>query len=145
MNDEILKQELSTQKIKLIEKYSLTCSDDMIWEFKHNKYHTYKYFSHKFAKKQSVLALLFYINKLCYAKIKYFENNIDKYEPYKYEALKGFRKCELYDMEFLLHKPSNNMIDIRNLKEIKNIDEFKKFCSKLESLEYQFNQIKDIN
>ena len=29
MSDEILKQQLSIQKIKLIEKYSLTCSDDM--------------------------------------------------------------------------------------------------------------------
>ena len=37
MNDEILKKELSNQKIKLIEKYSLTCSDEMIWEFRHDK------------------------------------------------------------------------------------------------------------
>jgi hypothetical protein len=38
-------------------------------------------------------------------------------------------------MGFLLHKPSNNMIDIRNLKEIKNIDEFDMFCAHLESFE----------
>ena len=61
MNDETLKRQLSADKVKLIEKYSLTCSEDMIWEFKHDKYHTVKYFSHKFAKKESVIALLFYI------------------------------------------------------------------------------------
>ncbi|WP_455538063.1 hypothetical protein [Terrisporobacter sp.] len=135
MNNEILKGQLSTQKIKLIEKYSLTCSKDLIWEFKHDKYHTVKYFSHKFAKKESVLALVFYINRLCYAKIKYFENNIDKYEPYKYEFLNGFCKCEMYDMEFLRHKPSNSLIDIRSLSKIKDIHEFRDFCLKLENLE----------
>ena len=56
MNDETLKRQLSVDKVKLIEKYSLTCSEDMIWEFKHDKYHTVKYFSHKFAKKESVIA-----------------------------------------------------------------------------------------
>lgn len=135
MKDEMLKKELSADKIKLIDKYSLTCSDDLIWQLKHNKYSTINYFSHKFAKKHSTLALLFYINRLCYAKIKYFENNISKYEPYKYYFGKGFVKCEIYDMGFLLHKPSDNMIDIRSLKDIKNIDEFKSFCSYLESLE----------
>ena len=40
MNDETLKRQLSVDKVKLIEKYSLTCSEDMIWEFKHDKYHT---------------------------------------------------------------------------------------------------------
>ena len=68
-------------------------------------------------------------------KIKYFDKNIDKYEPHKYIFLKGFCKCEMYDMEFLKHKPSGKMIDIRNLKEIKNIEEFKSFCSLIESLE----------
>ena len=137
MNDEILKAQLSLEKVKLIEKYSLTCSDDMIWEFKHDKYHSIKYFTHKFAQKQSTLALLFYINRLCYAKIKYFEKNIHKYDPYKYVFLKGFYKCEIYDMEFLRHKPSNSMIDLRNLKDIKNIEEFKVFCSVLENLEQE--------
>lgn len=135
MNDEKLKSQLSLEKRKLIDKYSLTCSDDLIWEFKHDKYHTVKYFSHRFAQKESVLALLFYINRLCYAKIKYFEENIEKYEPYKYVFLKGFCKCELYDMEFLKHKSSNKMIDIRSLREIKSIEEFREFCKVLESLE----------
>lgn len=138
MRDESLKRELSIDKIKLIDKYSLTCSEDLIWQLKHDKYHTVNYFSHKFAKKHSALALLFYINRLCYAKIKYFENNIDKYEPYKYDFEKGFLKCEIYDMGFLLHKPSNNLIDIRSLKEIKSIEEFKSFCSYLESLEANY-------
>lgn len=135
MKDIILKKELSIDKINLIDKYSLTCSDNLIWQFNHDKYPTVNYFSHKFAKKHSTLALLFYINRLCYAKIKYFENNINKFEPYKYDFENGFVKCEIYDMGFLLHKPSNNIIDIRNLKEIKSIDEFRSFCSYLESFE----------
>lgn len=135
MKDKILKEELSIDKINLIDKYSLTCSDNLIWQFKHDKYSTVNYFSHKFAKKHSVLALLFYINRLCYAKIKYFENNIHKFEPYKYDFEKGFIKCEIYDMGFFLHKPSNNFIDIRNLRDIKSIDEFRLFCSYLESFD----------
>ena len=82
--------------------------------------------------KHSTLALVFYINRLCYAKIKYFEENFYKYEPYKYIFEKGFSKCEMYDMEFLFHKPSEEFIDIRSLREIKSIEDFRKFCSKLE-------------
>lgn len=135
MDNNILKNELSLDKIKLLDKYNLTCSKDYIWELRHSKYHTVKYFSHKFAKKHSTLALVFYINRLCYAKIKYFEDNFYKYEPYKYIFKIGFCKCDTYEMEFLLHKPSGNFIDIRNLKDIKSIDEFKRFCRSLEELE----------
>lgn len=130
-----LRNELSSDKCKLLDKYSLTCGDDMFWEFKHSKYHTTKYFSHKFAKKQTTLALLFNIHKLCYAKIKYFEKNIDKYDFYKYDFKDGFKICEIYNMMFLLHKPSNTMIDLRNLSDIKSIKEFKDFCAYLESFE----------
>ena len=85
--------------------------------------------------KPMALASAISVKRFLYAKIKYFEKNIEKYEPYKYELLKGFCKCDMYDMEFLKHKPSNSMIDIRSLRNIKNIDEFKEFCLKLESLE----------
>ena len=135
MDYEILKNELSLDKRKLLDKYNLTCSQDYIWELRHSKYHTVKYFYHKFAKKHSTLALVFYINRLCYAKIKYFEENFYKYEPYKYIFEKGFSKCEMYDMEFLFHKPSEEFIDIRSLREIKSIEDFRKFCSKLEEFE----------
>ena len=135
MDDEILKSELDIDKRKLLDKYSLTCSDDYIWEFRHSKYHTVRYFSHKFAKKHSVIALLFYINRLCYAKIKYFEANFYKYEPYKYIFNKWFSKCPIYDMEFLFHKPSGKFIDIRNLREINRIEDFRAFCRELEKLE----------
>lgn len=135
MDGEILKNELSLDKRKLLDKYNLTCSEDYIWEFRHSKYHIVKYFSHKFAKKHSTLALVFYINRLCYAKIKYFEENLYKYESYKYIFKKGFSKCEIYDMEFLFHKPSEEFIDIRSLREIKSIEDFRKFCSKLEEFE----------
>ena len=135
MDDEVLKNELDLDKRKLLDKYNLTCSEDYIWEFRHSKYHTVKYFSHKFVKKHSVIALLFYINRLCYAKIKYFEANFYKYEPYKYIFKKGFSKCPIYDMEFLFHKLSGKFIDIRSLREIKSIEEFRKFCRDLEKLE----------
>ena len=135
MDDEILKNELSLDKRKLLNKYNLTCSEDYIWEFRHSKYHTVKYFSHKFAKKHSTLALVFYINRLCYAKIKYSEENFYKYESYKYIFKNGFSKCDIYDIEFLFHKPSKNFIDIRSLREIRSIEEFRQFCSKLEEFE----------
>ncbi|MDB0441305.1 hypothetical protein ACTPC6_16245 [Clostridioides difficile] len=128
-------QDLTLEKRNLIKKYSLTLNKDLIWEFKHDKYHTVKYFTHKFAVKESVLALLFNIHRLCYAKIKYFESNFFKYEPYKYNYQERFVKCEIYDMSFMLHKYSNMMIDLRNLQEIKNIEEFRLFCDYLESFE----------
>ena len=37
MDDEILKNELSLDKRKLLNKYNLTCSEDYIWEFRHSK------------------------------------------------------------------------------------------------------------
>ena len=40
-----------------------------------------------------------------------------------------------YDIEFLFHKPSKNFIDIRSLREIRSIEEFRQFCSKLEEFE----------
>jgi hypothetical protein len=126
---------LSPEKYKLIKKYSLSLNDSLIWEFKHDKYHTVKYFSNKFAVKHSTLAILFSIHRLCYAKIKYFDKNFDKYKPYKYNFKVGFFECELFDMEFILHKPSNIMIDLRNLQEIKDINEFKDFCNYLETFE----------
>lgn len=126
---------LTQEKYNLINKYSLTLNDDLIWEFKHNKYHTAKYFTHKFAIKQSPLALLFNIHRLCYAKIKYFENNFDKYKPYKYNFKNGFCECELFDMEFMMHTPSNLIIDLRTLQAIKDINEFKSFCDYLEKYE----------
>lgn len=135
MDDEILKNELSLDKRKLLNKYNLTCSEDYIWEFRHSKYHTVKYFSKKKKKKHSTLALVFYINRLCYAKIKYFEENFYKYESYKYIFKNGFSKCDIYDIEFLFHKPSKNFIDIRSLREIRSIEEFRQFCSKLEEFE----------
>ncbi|CZR97080.1 MULTISPECIES: hypothetical protein [unclassified Clostridioides] len=134
-------QDLTPDKRNLIEKYSLTLNENLIWEFKHGKYHTIKYFTHKFAVKESVLALLFNIHKLCYAKIKYFESNFSKYEPYKYSYQDGFVKCEIYDMSFMLHKYSNIMIDLRNLQEIKTIEEFRLFCNHLESFEYNLQDL----
>lgn len=138
MDDKTLKEELSLEKRKLLDKYNLTCSDKYIWEDRHSKYHTIKYFTHKFAKKHSTLALVFYINKLCYAKIKYFEENFYKYESYKYVFDKGFLKCDIYDMEFLFHKPSGKFIDIRSLREIKSIESFRQFCRELESFEESY-------
>ena len=128
---------LEEEKLKVINEYRLYLNSNLNWEYRHpkNKYQTVEYFSQKFASKHTALAMVFQIHKLCFAKIKYFEKNIEKYEPYKYELLKGFCKCDMYDMEFLKHKPSNSMIDIRSLRNIKNIDEFKEFCLKLESLE----------
>ena len=126
---------LTQEKYNLIKKYSLTLNDDLIWEFHHDKYHTIKYFTNKFAIKHSTLALLFNIHRLCYAKIKYFEKIFDKFNPYKYDYKVGFHECELFDMEFILHKPSNIIIDLRNLQSIKDIDEFKRFCNYLETFE----------
>lgn len=129
------KNDLSEEKQKLIDKYSLVLNNDLIWEFNNPKYYKVRYFSHKFAINHSTLTLIFHIYKLCYAKIKYFESNFYKYEPYKYNYKLGFIRCDLYDMELIKHKYSDIIIDLRNLSEIKSIKDFRALCSYLETFE----------
>lgn len=127
-----MKKELSIDKQKLIEKYCLICKENLFWSFVNPKYDSIEYFSHKFAKKESILALLFHIHRLCYAKIKYFQENWSYYESFNYDLKKGFIPCEIYDMNYIKQKNTNLLIPIHQLSNIHDINEFYELCHYLE-------------
>lgn len=126
---------LDEQKLKVIHEYRLYLNSSFNWEYRHpkNKYQPVEYFSQRFASKHSALAMIFQIHKLCFAKIKYFENNLNDFIPYSYSFKAGFKECEMYKVQFLYHKYSKYMIGISDLQNIKDIEEFKNFCKHLES------------
>ena len=124
---------LTIEKVKLIEKYGLITDSKSNWVSKKENAHEQIYFSQAFPIKSDILGLVFRINKLCFAKLKYFRLNIDKFEPYVYKPETGFEKTELWDSDFLKHKTSGLIIDYRFLQRITKIEDFIKFCEYLET------------
>ena len=88
---------------------------------------------HQFLLKSDIIGLIFRINEICFAKLNYFRFNISKFEPYIYDFEKGFKKTELWNVEFFKHIPSGYIIDLRYLQTIKEIEEFRKFCVFIEN------------
>ena len=89
-------------------------------------------FKDDFYQNNDVLGLIFRINKLCAAKVRYFRNHIEEYDFYKYDYKKGFVKTELWDSEFLRHKKTGYYIDYRYLQTITKKEDFMLFCKQLE-------------
>jgi len=131
--DSLLKKELSYEKIKIIEKYNLLSTPALFWICKKENYHDQKVFKHSFLKEKDIITVLFRLYGLCYAKVKYFKNNINQFEPYKYHFEKGFIKTQIWDTEFFKHKQSGLFIDLRYLQGINRIDDFKDFCTYIEN------------
>lgn len=125
---------LTIDKVKLIEKHGLIAGTKSNWISKKENAHEQVFFSQAFAVKSDILGLVFRINKLCFAKLKYFRLNIDKFEPYVYKPETGFEKTELWDSDFLKHKTSGLIIDYRYLQRIIKIEDFIQFCEYLETV-----------
>ena len=130
-----LKQELSPDKLKLIEKYRLRPDIRLIWYSEKENAFPKKVFKHSFLLRHDVLTLVFRIYELCAAKLTYFRENQGKYAPYIYHFKDGFLKTELWDMEFLHHLSSGYYIDLRSLQGITDIHNFRQFCAHLETFE----------
>jgi hypothetical protein len=90
--DRILKSELNENVIKIIERYRLESTKDLKWVSRKENSHEHVIFTQNFLKTNDEIAALFRANYLCLAKVKYFRENINKYEPAKYLPEKGF--CE---------------------------------------------------
>ena len=135
IRDKFLKEELGEEKSKVIDKYSLTCNENLYWQRVQDKYPTQEYFSHKFTKKASTLGIIFQIYRLCYAKVKYFEKNWDDYCACVYHYKKGFIETDIYNMEFIKHRSTGIVLDLRNLCHINKIEEFLRLCRYLENRE----------
>ncbi len=84
--------------------------------------------------KSDEIAVLFRINYLCFAKVKYFRENIFKYEPAKFDPKKGFIQTDFWDSDFLLHKASGKYIDYRFLQRMTDIEVFNSFCIELDNI-----------
>lgn len=75
-------------------------------------------FKDSFFERTDIIELLFCINKLCIDKVKYFRNNINKFEPLKYHYKKGFISVPLWNADFLKHIGSGYVFDFRYLQSI---------------------------
>ena len=128
----LMREELGERKCKILDKYNLHTNDRLYWERIQEKYPTQEYFSHKFASKSSELGMVFQVYRLCFAKTKYFENNWSKFTPCYYDCKKGFVETEIYNMDFIKHKSTGIVIDLRELAKIKWIKEFHALCDYLE-------------
>ena len=119
-------------KYLLIEKYHLK-HENNAWYFEAENAHKHLIFKDAFVEKSDVIGLLFRINKLCMAKVKYFRENIDKFEPLKYHYKEGFVAVPLWDADFLCHRSSGMILDFRYLRTITVYEDFVALCSELES------------
>ena len=133
--DNILKKELSNEKICIIDKFGLKSTPDLYWKSEKEYAHPHIFFKHSFLKDTDIIGILFRINRLCFAKVKYFRCNADKFEPHKYDFQKNFIKTDWWDAEFLKHKASGFQIDLRYLQTITKIETFIQFYKYLESFE----------
>jgi len=123
---------LSEDKKKFIEKHSLIITENMLWvTLKENSFPR-KICKHSLMEKGDMLALLFRINEVCFAKLNYFRSHLSLFEPYKYHYKDGFTRTELWDADFLKHQASGYIIDFRYLNSIKEIEKFRAFCMYLE-------------
>lgn len=122
------------EKYLLAEKYRLKHENNAWYSEKENS-HKHLIFRDSFFERTDIIGLLFRINKLCMAKVKYFRNNIDKYEPMRYHYKDGFFSVPLWDADFLRHRASGYILDFRYLQTITIYDDFLALCSELESFE----------
>ena len=130
---EKLKAELSDEKIKFIEKYNLEINSRRQWITRKNNTPERLYFSHKFILRNNILEIVFRKYQLCFAKLKYFRANIEKYDFYKHTPKENFIKTELWDAEFFYHKQSGTMIDFRYLQQIRKVEDLLELIEWLDS------------
>ena len=121
-------------KERLLGKHDLFLENGMWWQDKENS-HKLPIFRDSFLRKNDVLGLLFRINRLCGAKLKYFRTNLDRFEPVKYDYRWGFVPVPLWDSDFLRHRASGCVLDYRYLQTVTVHDDFLALCDELEALE----------
>lgn len=124
------------EKLLLVEKYGLKHENNAWYSEKENS-HKHLIFKDSFFERTDIIGLLFRINKLCMAKVKYFRKNIAKYEPLKYHYKNGFLPVPLWDADFLKHSASGYILDFRYLQTITVYDDFVALCQELESYEME--------
>lgn len=88
--DNLLKEKLSVEKVKLIEKFGLKSTENLMWISQKENCHEQILFKQSYAEKNDILRLLFRVNRLCFAKVNYFSEHKENFEPHIYDFEKGF-------------------------------------------------------
>ena len=122
------------EKMLLVEKYHLIHENNEWYSDRENS-HKHLIFKDAFFERTDVIGLLFRINKLCMAKVKYFRTSLDKFESLKYDYKQGFVEVPLWDSEFLRHRASRYILYYRYLQTITVYDDFVALCNELEAFE----------
>ena len=122
------------EKDLLVQKFGLVHESGGWYSHKENS-HKHLIFKDVFYERADIIGLLFRVNKLCMAKVKYFRENIEKYEPCKYHYKDGFTVVPLWDADFLRHKASGFILDFSFLQTITVYDDFVALYKELESYE----------
>lgn len=122
----------------LVEKYKLK-HENNAWYSERENSHKHLIFKDTFFERADIIGLLFRINKLCMAKVKYFRGNIEKYEPLTYHYKKGFLVVPLWNADFLRHRASGYILDFRYLQTITVYEDFVALCRELETFEVTEN------
>jgi len=133
----LLKEALSPEKVMLIEKYGLVADPNLKWISVKENAHSHVFFTHSFALKSDIIGLLFRTNRLCFAKLKYFRSNINKFRALAHTPDLGFGETELWNADFIEHIASGQIIDFRFLQTITKVEDFNKFVNHLEKFEQQ--------
>lgn len=140
IREKYLRKQLGDEKCRILDKYDLRSNSRLYWERYQEKYPVQEYFSHKLAVKSSSIGMIFHIYRLCFAKVKYFENHWDEYVPCIYDFKKGFVETELYNMEFIKQKSTGIVLDLRELGKIHWLKDFKELCAYLEEMDEKVNK-----
>lgn len=120
-----------TEKESLVNKFGLVHEDGGWYSHKENS-HRHLIFKDAFFERNDTIGLLFRINKLCIAKVKYFRQNIDFFDPMKYDYKNGFVIVPLWDADFMRHKKTGYIYDFDYLRTITAYDDFLALCKELE-------------
>jgi len=125
---------LQIGKESIIEKFGLIYEGGAWYSHKDNS-HKHLIVKESFYQRTDTIGLLFRVNKLCIAKVKYFRSNIESYEPMKYHYKDGFISVPLWDADFLRHKASGFILDFNFLRAITVYEDFVALYTELETYE----------
>ena len=134
MEQIIFDETTEMDKERFIKKHGLIHENNAWYSHRENS-HKHLIFKDAFYNKSDIIGLLFRLNKLCEGKVKYFRQNIYKYEPCKYHYKDGFITVPLWDADFLRHKASGYILDFKYLETIIVYEDFVSLYKELESFE----------
>lgn len=121
--------------MSFLEKYDLHSTASHRWVSTRNSTPPRIYYRHQFLLRNEIMEIVLRKYQFCFAKIKYFRANIQKYDACKHDPRSGFVDTEMWDAEFLRHRDSRKLIDLRYLQRISDVADFLEIVNWLEQVE----------